>query len=267
MKKTILILCCQFLIGSAFAQTSSVALVFVNATKITSGQLKEWVEYITANGGKETPELREQILSDIVLREAIQQDAKKSRLLDSPENAFKLKLAQQNAVMDIWFMQYFKSHPITDADVRSEYENQLLITKDPRNSNEFQLSQIVVPTEAEANQIILKINSGVTFDKLANEYSIDKISGPRGGLMGWVMPTLLADPIRDAVIGMSKNQITLKPILVKGVWHVLRVDNIKPFVMPDFDQMKPEIAQALAEQRRQEAINSLMKNVKITQGN
>jgi peptidyl-prolyl cis-trans isomerase C len=85
--------------------------------------------------------------------------------------------------------------------------------------------------------------------------------------MGWVMPTLLADPIRDAVIGMSKNQITLKPILVKGVWHVLRVDNIKPFVMPDFDQMKPEIAQALAEQRRQEAINSLMKNVKITQGN
>jgi peptidyl-prolyl cis-trans isomerase C len=69
------------------------------------------------------------------------------------------------------------------------------------------------------------------------------------------------------VIGMSKSQITVKPIQVKGLWHVLSIDNIKPFVMPDFDQMKPEIAQALAEQRRQEAINSLMKSVKITQGN
>jgi peptidyl-prolyl cis-trans isomerase C len=266
MTKIILILCCQFLICSAFAQTSSVALVFVNGAKITSGQLKEWVDYI-AKDGKETPELRDQILSDMVLREAIQQNAKKSGLLDSPGNAFKLKLAHQNAVMDLWFMQYFKSQPITDADVRSEYYNQLLITKDPRNTNEYQLSQIVVPTEAEANQIILKINSGVTFDKLANEHSIDKISGPRGGLMGWILPTLLADPIRDAVIGMSKSQITVKPIQVKGLWHVLSIDNIKPFVMPDFDQMKPEIAQALAEQRRQEAINSLMKSVKITQGN
>lgn len=266
MTKIILILCCQFLICSAFAQTSSVVLVFVNGAKITSGQLKEWVDYI-AKDGKETPELRDQILSDMVLREAIQQNAKKSGLLDSPGNAFKLKLAHQNAVMDLWFMQYFKSQPITDADVRSEYDNQLLITKDPRNTNEYQLSQIVVPTEAEANQIILKINSGVTFDKLANEHSIDKISGPRGGLMGWILPTLLADPIRDAVIGMSKSQITVKPIQVKGLWHVLSIDNIKPFVMPDFDQMKPEIAQALAEQRRQEAINSLMKSVKITQGN
>jgi len=266
MTKIILILCCQFLICSAFAQTSSVVLVFVNGAKITSGQLKEWVDYI-AKDGKETPELRDQILSDMVLREAIQQNAKKSGLLDSPGNAFKLKLAHQNAVMDLWFMQYFKSHPITDADVRSEYDNQLLITKDPRNTNEYQLSQIVVPTEAEANQMILKINSGVTFDKLANEHSIDKISGPRGGLMGWILPTLLADPIRDAVIGMSKSQITVKPIQVKGLWHVLSIDNIKPFVMPDFDQMKPEIAQALAEQRRQEAINSLMKSVKITQGN
>jgi len=266
MTKIILILCCQFLICSAFAQTSSVALVFVNGAKITSGQLKEWVDYI-AKDGKETPELRDQILSDMVLREAIQQNAKKSGLLDSPGNAFKLKLAHQNAVMDLWFMQYFKSQPITDADVRSEYDNQLLITKDPRNTNEYQLSQIVVPTEAEANQMILKINSGVTFDKLANEHSIDKISGPRGGLMGWILPTLLADPIRDAVIGMSKSQITVKPIQVKGLWHVLSIDNIKPFVMPDFDQMKPEIAQALAEQRRQEAINSLMKSVKITQGN
>jgi len=266
MTKIILILCCQFLICSAFAQTSSVVLVFVNGAKITSGQLKEWVDYI-AKDGKETPELRDQILSDMVLREAIQQNAKKSGLLDSPGNAFKLKLAHQNAVMDLWFMQYFKSQPITDADVRSEYDNQLLITKDPRNTNEYQLSQIVVPTEAEANQMILKINSGVTFDKLANEHSIDKISGPRGGLMGWILPTLLADPIRDAVIGMSKSQITVKPIQVKGLWHVLSIDNIKPFVMPDFDQMKPEIAQALAEQRRQEAINSLMKSVKITQGN
>lgn len=129
-------MCCQFLIGRAFAQTSSIALVFVNGTKITSGQLKEWVDYI-AKDGKETPELRDQILSDMVLREAIQQNAKKSGLLDSPGNAFKLKLAQQNAVMDLWFMQYFKSHPIKDADVRSEYDNQLLITKDPRNANEY----------------------------------------------------------------------------------------------------------------------------------
>lgn len=257
----------QCVIGGVLAQASTGILVSVNGTKITSSQLNEWVDYVVAEGGGDTPELRERLLKDIVLREAIMQDAKKSGLINSPKNLFAIKVAQQNTVMELWFMQYFKAHPITDADVRAEYDAQLEVAKNPLNSKEYQVSQIVVPTEAEASQLISQIKAGAQFEDLAKAKSMDKASGQRGGIMGWLLPSQLAEPIRDIMVGMTVGQVAEKPIQVKGFWHVVRVDNIKPFVVPSFDQVKPAIAQEIAEQRRQDAINALMKGVKITQSN
>jgi peptidyl-prolyl cis-trans isomerase C len=38
---------------------------------------------------------------------------------------------------------------------------------------------------------------------------------------------------------------------------------VRPFVMPSFDQAKNTIAQELVQQRRQEAINALLKDAKV----
>ena len=91
----------------AIAQTGGgTVLVVVNGAKITSGQLNDWVNVAVSEGAKDSPELRQTIMNDLILREAVAQDAKKTGLLTTGNNAFKIKLAEQNAVLELWFAQY-----------------------------------------------------------------------------------------------------------------------------------------------------------------
>jgi peptidyl-prolyl cis-trans isomerase C len=250
----------------AFAQSGPV-LVTINGSKIYTSQVNEMVSIAVANGAKDSPELRQSILNDLVIREVITQDIKKSGLLNKDNNALKLKLAQQNTMLDLWTAEYFKTHPVTEADIKAEYDRQLAISKESKNAKQYEVAQIMVASEAEAQDIIKQINAGAKFETLAKDKSLEKVSGAQGGVVGWVFPDQLAPPINDLVVNMSKGAITQSPIKTNNGWHVIKVDNSRPFVMPAFDQVKNNIAQELVQKRRQEAINALLKETKITRGN
>ena len=253
-------------LGNAHAQPSKV-IVTVNGSKITNAQVDQWVSVSVSEGAKDTPELRQSILNDLVLREAVTQDVKKTGLLSKGNNAFKIKMAEQNAMMDIWFAQYFADHPVTNDDVRAVYDKQVELSKDPKNSKECLVSQIVVANEAEGAELIKQINGGASFVELAKAKSLDQNSAQQGGLVGWVLPTQLAPPVNDIVPNLAKGKVTQNPVKTANGWHVIKVDDIRPFVMPTFDQAKNTIAQSLIQQKRQEAVNALMQSTKISKGN
>jgi len=112
-------------------QPSGAILVTVNGSNITSSQINDWVASAVVDGNQDTPQLRQNILNDLVIREAINQEVKKIGLLSAGNNAFKVKLAEQNAIVELWFTQYFKTHPITDNDVKAEYQKQLAFAHTP----------------------------------------------------------------------------------------------------------------------------------------
>lgn len=251
---------------SAYAQSGPVAMT-INGSKIYTSQVNEMVSMAVANGAKDSPELRQNALNDLVVREAITQDIKKTGLLSKDNNALKLKLAQQNTMLELWFAEYFKSRPVTEADVKAEYERQVASSKEPQNSKQYEVAQIMVATEAEAAEIIKQINAGTKFEVLAKEKSLEKVSGAQGGVVGWVFPAQLASPINELIVSLGKGQVAQSPVKTNNGWHVIKLDDIRPFVMPAFDQVKNNIAQELVQQRRQEAINLLLKDAKVVKGN
>lgn len=254
------------IVSEVFAQGAAGVLATVNGVKITSAQLDQFVTLANLQGRPDTPELRQAFLRDLIVREAIAQDVKKTGLLSRGSNALKIKIAEQDAIMGLWFSQYFAEHPISESEVRAEYEKQIAISRDPKNVTEYQISQIVVATESEGNEIIAKVNSGASFETLAREKSLDKTSGQNGGLVGWVLPTQLAPPMNEFVTTLTKGKVTLHPVQVGSVWFVIKVDDLKPFVLPSFDQAKVSISQAMLQKERREAIQSLMQGVKVVQG-
>ncbi|MBU3564163.1 peptidylprolyl isomerase [Polynucleobacter sp. Tro8-14-1] len=255
-----------FFLNSVQAQPSK-TLLTVNGAKITNAQVDQWVSVSVSDGAKDTPELRQSIVNDLVLREAVAQDAKKTGLLTKGNNAFKIKMAEQNAMMDIWFAQYFASHPVTNDDVRAVYDKQVELSKDPKNSKEYLVSQIVVANEAEGVELIKQINNGASFADLAKVKSLDQSSGQQGGIVGWALPTQLTTPINDLVPNLTKGKVTQTPVKTSNGWHVIKVDDVRQFVMPTFDQARNTIAQGLIQQKRQEAVNALMQSTKIFKGN
>ncbi|MGV0963533.1 MAG: peptidylprolyl isomerase [Polynucleobacter sp.] len=251
--------------SAVYAQQSQ-TLLTVNGAKITAAQVDQWVAVSVSEGAKDTPELRQSIVNDLVLREAVAQDAKKTGLLNKPNNAFKIKMAEQKAMMDIWFAQYFANHPVTNDDVRAVYDKQVELSKDSKNSKEYLVSQIVVANEAEGVELIRQINSGASFADLAKAKSLDPSSGQQGGIVGWALPTQLTPPINDIVPNLAKGKVTQTPVRTSNGWHIIKVDDVRAFVMPTFDQAKSTIAQSLIQEKRQEAVNALMKTAKIAKG-
>lgn len=263
MKNNVIALVLTLLCAPALAQNTSGGLVTVNGVKISASQLNDWVANALSEGAQDSEQLRQAALNDLILREAIMQDAKKSGLASAPNNAFKLKIAQQNVLIEMWFANYLTAHPITDQDIKAEYEKQVLFSKDPKNARQYQISQIVVEREDEAQQLRSKINGSAGFEALAREKSADKATAVNGGLVGWVFPSQLAAPANEIVPKLSKGE-TSKPIQIGSAWYLIKIDDSKPFVMPDFEQAKPTIIQGLAQQRRQQAAKALLDSAKIT---
>ena len=243
-------------------------LASVNGARITKAQVNEWVDEAVAQGAKDTPELRQATLNRLIFRQAALQEVDKMGLLKDKSNAFKVQIAPQNTEIELWFATYFKDHPITDADLKTLYEQQVAASKDPKNAYQYQVSQIVVPTQEEATKIIEQLSKkGSSFESIAKEKSTDKESGQRGGLIGWLLISQAAPPIGEAVQGLSKGQMTQKPVLTRFGWHIIKVDDIKPVTIASFEQSKGNLAQAAVQQRRQEAIDSLLKSAKVERAN
>jgi len=253
--------------SSAHAQSNSMIIATLNGNKITAQQVEELVNLAGDNGTKVTPEIRQRITNELIIREAIVQEAKKTGLLTKNGNALKLKLANQNAIVELWFADYFKNHPISEEAIRAEYDKQLVASKDPKNANEYEIAQIEVATEIEANDVIAKLNNGNSFEVLAKQYSIDKSTAQQGGLAGWSLSSNLASPLNDIVPSLSKGKTTSKPIHIGQNYYIIKLVDVRAFKFPAYEQAKNQLAQQMVTKEREQAIAEVLKasNLKINQ--
>jgi hypothetical protein len=47
---------------------------------------------------------------------------------------------------------------------------------------------------------------------------------------------------------------------------VIKLDDVRPMVISPFDQVRNNLAQELAQQRRQQAVKALLKDAKVAKG-
>ena len=268
MIKISIIFAVILMFSSSLSYAQSGAIVSVNGTKIFQKDIEVYVKSAETRGVKDSPELRQAITNELILREAIMQDIKKSGLEKKGDNAERLKLAQQQMLQELWFEDYLKANPITDSDIRADYERQANLTKEGRNSNEYKFSQIVVVSESEANAIIKQVNDGSSFEKIAKEKSLEKTSGAQGGAVpNWVLPVGVPKSLGDTFLNLSKGKVSAVAIQTNLGWHVIRLDDIRKFKMPPLEEVKNNIYQGLLGIKKQEAVQSLIKKSTITKLN
>ena len=242
-------------------------LATVNGTKIMVKELEQALKGAEARGVKDSPEVRNAIASELIVGEAILQDVKKSGIEKKGDNPERIKLAQQQILKELWFQEYLKEHPVTEAEIKAEYDRQVALTKDGRNSNEYKLSQILVADETEANSIASQVNAGGDFAKLAKEKSLEKVSAAQGGsIANWFLPDQLVPPLGDTVVALTKGKSTAKPIKMASGWHIIRLDDIRKVKIPPFEEAKNTVGQQILSRRQQEAVAELMKKVTVKQG-
>ncbi len=251
------------LIFSAQAQNKlpSGAAATVNGVAVPSKTLDQLVQVNVSQGQQDTAQLRNAIKGELIARELFLQEAQKRGIEKSADAAAALTQARQNVLIDFLIQDEITKKPVTEAEIKAEYDRQLTTLGD---AQQYQLRQAVLGSEAEAKSVIASVRSGASLAKLAKDKSMDA-NKDKEGLLDWLLPSQIVPAVSNVIVNLDKGAMTAAPIQVGEAWHVIRVEDKRKFVPPAMDQAKPGIRAELLQKRRIDLLNELARKAKIEQ--
>jgi peptidyl-prolyl cis-trans isomerase C len=246
--------------GLALAQNAGAdaKVATVNGVAIPKNRVDVIVHAQAAQGRKDTPELRTAIRESLITLEVVNQEAKRVGINKNPDILAQIDLARANILAQAFHVDYLKKHPVSDDTLKAEFEK----IKAQRGDKEYKARHILVEDEASAKEVIEKLNKGEKFAELAKT-SKDAGSKDHGGELDWNTPAGFVKPFSDAMVKLEKGKYTATPVQSQFGWHVIELDDVRPAVFPDFEQIKPKLEERMQEQNFQKAVAELRAKAKI----
>jgi peptidyl-prolyl cis-trans isomerase C len=210
----------------------------------TQGQYDLLLKERLAQGGQDTPEIRNAVKEELNTRELLAREAKKAGLDKSTDVKTQMDLAAQTVLVRAYVTDWVKKNPIPDADLHKEYDS----IKTQIGDKEYKVRHILVKTEDQAKEIISELQKGAKFDELAKARSEDPGSKEKGGDLDWNAPANFVKPFGDAMKATPKGKFTPQPVQTQFGWHVIEVDDVRDAKVPSFEEVKPQLQQRLQAQ-------------------
>jgi len=197
-----------------------------------------------AQGQPDSPEMRNALKEELNTRELIVREAKKKGLDKDADVKTQMDLTAQTVLVRAYVADWVKGHPVSDDVLRKEYDT----IKTQMGDKEYKVRHILVEKEDEAKEIIVALQKGDKFEKLA-ERSKDPGSKANGGDLDWNAPGNFVKPFSDAMVKLPKGKFTTQPVQTQFGWHVIEVDDIREAKVPPFDEVKPQLQQRMQGQQ------------------
>ena len=233
--------------------------ITVNGVAIPQSRIDAMNKELNAQGQPDNAERQQAVRDELVNREILAQAAQKRGLDKSPDIAAQMDMARQAVLVRALFENEVKAHPVTDADLQKQYEQ----FKGSMGSNEYKVAHILVDKEEDAKSIIDQVNKGGDFAKLAKEKSKDPGSKENGGDLDWGPSARYVKPFADAVTSQPKGKISAAPVKTDFGYHVIRVDDMRPLKVPEFNEVKEQFRQRAQQQMIQKMVMDLRTKAKI----
>lgn len=233
-------------------------LAIVNGKKIPSSRVEMMAQQLASQGQQDSPQLRAMIKEELINREILMQEADKRGLGMTDDVKNQVAIARQSIVIRALVADFIKKNPVSDADITAEYNKFKALAGD----KEYHARHILVEKEDDAKAIIAKLKSGSKFEDLAKQ-SKDPGSAANGGDLDWAAPAAYVKPFSDAMIALQKGQVTETPVKTQFGYHVIKLEDVRTAKVPTLEEVKPQIAEKLQQQKLQEFQLGLRKKAKV----
>jgi peptidyl-prolyl cis-trans isomerase C len=231
----------------------------VNGVAIPQSRLDLVVKVSAGQGQPDTPETRNRLRDALITREVIMQEALKKGFDKSTDVISQLDLQRQDVLVNAFVQDYLSHNPVSEEALKKEYEQ----AKTQTGDKEYKARHILVKEETEAKQIIAQLKKGANFEKIAAAKSEDSGSKGRGGDLDWSPSNRYVPAFAEALKKLKKGQLADAPVQTQFGWHVIRLDDERPYKTPSFEEVKPQIQQNLQRQALDKAIGELRAKAKI----
>ncbi|MFJ4291931.1 peptidylprolyl isomerase [Cupriavidus sp. NPDC089707] len=243
----------------------------VNGVQIPDAQVTAALQQ---SGLPDSPQARSVITQQLIARELFRQEAAKDKSLEGRADVQQaLREARNQILTQAWLKDRIKPAPVTDAQVRARYDAIVATLGD----KEYKARVIQVADEAGANAALARIKGGEDFARVAQQVSLAP-SKVAGGAMDWVsfkVPVQegktqsLPLPLAQAIAALPAGAVSAAPIAVDNRFYLIKVDEVRPTQVPEFNAVKAGIQQALQAQALERAttalVTQLLSKAKVSQ--
>lgn len=248
----------MILVAAATLPAMAQNIAVVNGKPVPSSRADTMMQQLQAQGQPDSPQLRDMVKEELINREILMQEADRVGVSGTPEVKNQAEIARQSIVIRALVADYLKKNPVSDAEVKAEYDK----FKSQAGDKEYRARHILVESEDEAKAIIGKLKGGAKFEELAKQ-SKDPGSAATGGDLDWASPASYVQPFSDAMVGLKKGQITETPVKTQFGYHVIKLEDVRDAKLPALEEVKPQIAESLQQKKLQAYQESLRKKAKI----
>jgi peptidyl-prolyl cis-trans isomerase C len=242
------------------------AAAIVDGVVIKKSVIDKLISGLGNNEIKGTPEVRSEILNQLVLREVLAAEAVRKGTDKKSEFLARMSDEKQRVLSETFLTEYNTQNPVTEKEIQAEYERQKQALGGD-SATQYLVSQIVLGAEQDARDAIARLKKGEAFEKLATNLSTDNASKTKGGQIGWVLPLELSPLLSNVIVNIPKGVYTVAPIQFNKAWHIFRVDDTRPYKIPTLEDSRQNLTTALQGQKRQKLIDELLKKATIQLGN
>jgi peptidyl-prolyl cis-trans isomerase C len=230
----------------------------VNGKAIPASKVDQVVKQVVAQGkATDSPQLRDAIKRDLIGREVLIQEADKQGIGGRADVKAAIDNARQSIIINAMLADYVKKNPVTDAQVKAEYDRY----KAQVGDKEYHARHILVGTEDEAKAIIAKLKGGAKFEELAKQ-SKDGTAA-NGGDLDWASPASYVPEFSKAMVALQKGAITDTPVKTQFGYHVIKLEDVRPAKVPPLDEVKQQVQESLQQRKLATFREELMKKAKI----
>ncbi|MFA7069738.1 MAG: peptidylprolyl isomerase [Sulfurimonas sp.] len=244
-------------------------LVTVNGTAITSEDVEKELMVATQGRAGQIPadkqgEFRQQVLEQLIARELVYDDAKKSGILESAEYKARydevMERIQKEVALQIWQKREIDKIKISQKDLKDYYDKNKVEFAEEESVN---ARHILVADEAAAKSLIAELKP-LKGDELKNKFmELAKAkstcaSASDGGNLGYFTKEQMVPEFSNKSFGMKKGEMTLEPVKSQFGYHIIYVEDKKPKSTIYFDDAKVMIEQRLKMDKAKDIIFSKM---------
>ncbi len=219
-------------------------IAIVNGKAVPTTRVEALKQQVARSGRPITPDVEAQIKEEVIAREIFMQEAQKRSLDATDEYKAQIELARQTILIRELFADFQKTNAVTDADVQAEYDKFVAAN----GGKEYRARHILVDTKEQAEAILASLKKGGKFEDIAKKQSKDPGSGANGGDLDWAAAGNYVKEFSDAMVALSKGQVS-GPVQSQFGFHIIRLDDVREAQLPSLEDVKPQIAQQLQQQR------------------
>ncbi|APW46290.1 foldase protein PrsA [Rhodoferax antarcticus] len=242
---------------SPLAQAQNLAIV--NGKAVPLARVQALSQQVQRSGREVTPEIEKQIKDEVIAREIFIQEAQKQGLDTTEDYKVQMDLARQTILIRDLFTNFQKTNAVTDEEVKAEYDKFAAAN----SAKEYKARHILVETEAEAKAIIAQLKKGGKFEDIAKKSSKDPGSGANGGDLDWAPAGNYVTEFSQALTALTKGKLTTTPVKSQFGYHVIRLDDVREAQLPKMQDVKPQIAEQLQQQKLAKFQTDLREKAKV----